>query len=53
MENLKLREGEEYIPLKALIKLLGWVDNGGETMARIDNHEVTVNGAIEIQRRKK
>jgi ribosome-associated protein len=53
MENFKLKEGEEYIELKNLIKLLGWVDTGGEATARIDNQEVKVNGSIETQRRKK
>jgi ribosome-associated protein len=53
MENFKLKEGEEYIELKNLIKLLGWVATGGEAKVRIDNREVNVNGEIETQRRKK
>lgn len=53
MENFTLKEGEEYIELKNLIKLLGWVDTGGEAHACIDNQEIKVNGAIETQRRKK
>jgi ribosome-associated protein len=53
MEKFKLKEGEEYIQLKDLIKLLGWANTGGEAMSRIDNQEVKVNGAIETQRRKK
>ncbi|HEY3405011.1 MAG TPA: RNA-binding S4 domain-containing protein, partial [Ohtaekwangia sp.] len=53
MEKFKLKEGEEYIALKDLIKLLGWADTGGEAMSRIDNREINVNGAIETQRRKK
>lgn len=53
MENFTLKAGEEYIELKNLIKLLGWVDTGGEATSRIDNQEITVNGAIETQRRKK
>lgn len=53
MENFTLKEGEEYIELKNLIKLLGWVDTGGEAHARIDNREISVNGAVETQRRKK
>lgn len=53
MENFKLKEGEDYIPLKDLIKLLGWVDTGGEAMAVIDNQGVKVNGETETQRRKK
>jgi ribosome-associated protein len=53
MENFKLKEGEEYIELKNLIKLLGWVATGGEAKVRIDNQEIKVNGQIETQRRKK
>jgi ribosome-associated protein len=53
MENFRLKEGEEYIELKNLIKILGWVDTGGEAKIRIDNQEIQVNGEIETQRRKK
>ncbi|MBL0744656.1 RNA-binding S4 domain-containing protein [Chryseolinea lacunae] len=53
MENFKLKEGEEFIELKNLIKLLGWVNTGGEAMARIDNKEIKLNGEVETQRRKK
>ena len=53
MENFKLKEGEEFIELKNLIKLLGWVGTGGEAKVRIDDQEIKVNGEIETQRRKK
>jgi ribosome-associated protein len=53
MENFRLKEGEEYIELKNLIKILGWVGTGGEAKIRIDNQEIKVNGEIETQRRKK
>jgi ribosome-associated protein len=53
MENFKLKDDEEYIELKNLIKLLGWVNTGGEAKLRIDNQEIKVNGEIETQRRKK
>jgi ribosome-associated protein len=53
MDNFKLKEGEEFIELKNLIKLLGWVDTGGEAKSRIDNSEIKLNGQIETQRRKK
>jgi ribosome-associated protein len=53
MENFTLKEGEEYIELKNLLKLLGWVDTGGEAKIRIDNQEIKLNGEIETQRRKK
>jgi ribosome-associated protein len=53
METFTLKEGEEFIELKNLIKLLGWVSTGGEATVRIDNQEVKLNGVIETQRRKK
>lgn len=53
MENFKLKEDEEFIELKNLIKLLGWVNTGGDAKARIDNQQVKVNGVVETQRRKK
>lgn len=53
MEHFKLRDGEDYIALKDLIKLLGWVNTGGHAMSLIDNHEIKVNGEVETQRRKK
>jgi ribosome-associated protein len=53
MENFKLKEDEEFIELKNLIKLLGWVGTGGEAKVRIDDQEIKVNGEIETQRRKK
>jgi ribosome-associated protein len=53
MENFKLKEGEEFIELKNLIKILGWVSTGGEAKVQIDNEQIKVNGAIETQRRKK
>jgi ribosome-associated protein len=53
MESFKLKEGEEFIELKNLIKLLGWVDTGGEAKVRIDNQEFKVNGEVETQKRKK
>lgn len=53
MEKFQLKEGEEFIELKNLIKLLGWVDTGGEAQTRIDDQQVKLNGVIETQRRKK
>lgn len=53
MEKFELKEGEEYIELNTLIKLLGWVATGGEAKSVIDQEEVKVNGEIETRRRKK
>jgi len=46
-------EGHEYIALNQLLKMLGLVETGGEANIRVDDGEVMVNGAIELQRRKK
>ncbi len=45
--------GEEYIELNKLLKTLQMVGSGGEANVRIVTEEVKVNGAIEIQKRKK
>jgi len=42
-----------YIQLNALLKLLGWVETGGEANAVIDEGLVKVNGAKETRRRNK
>lgn len=46
-------ENHEYIPLNNLLKFLRLVDTGGEANARISSGEVLVNGAVELQKRKK
>jgi ribosome-associated protein len=46
-------EGHEYIALNQLLKMMGWVETGGEANIRVDDGEVTVNDAVELQRRKK
>ena len=45
--------GHEYVQLDKLLKLLALVATGGEAHARVSNREVMVNGAVEIQKRKK
>jgi ribosome-associated protein len=45
--------GQEYIELNKLLKLLRMVASGGEANQVILNSEVTVNGSIELQKRKK
>ena len=42
-----------FIQLNALLKLLGWVETGGEANAVIDQGMVKVNGATETRRRNK
>lgn len=46
-------EGHEFIALNQLLKMLGLVGTGGEANLRIDDGEVKVNDAVELQRRKK
>jgi ribosome-associated protein len=46
-------EGHEYIALNQLLKMMGLVETGGEASIRVDDGEVMVNDAIELQRRKK
>jgi ribosome-associated protein len=43
----------EFIPLNKLLKLLNLVQTGGESNQRIEEGEVTVNGVVEKQKRKK
>lgn len=45
--------GQEFITLDRLLKHLGLVETGGEAHIRITDGEVTVNGATELQKRKK
>ena len=51
METFKIKE--EYIHLNQLIKAIGWVANGAEANAVIDNNTVKVNGEIESRKRNK
>jgi ribosome-associated protein len=45
--------GKEYIELNKLLKVLNFVETGGEAHVRIDAGLVKVNGLVEKQRRKK
>lgn len=46
-------EGHEFIELNKLLKLLRLVASGGEANQMIVSGEVKVNGAVELQKRKK
>ncbi len=46
-------KGQDHITLDKLLKHLGLVETGGEAHIRIVDGEVTVNGAVELQKRKK
>ena len=49
----ELREGEDFIPLIALLKATGLVESGVEAKIVITEGEVLVNGEVEYQRGKK
>ena len=46
-------EGQEFIQLNSLLKVLQLVETGGEANLCITDGEVRVNGAVETQKRKK
>lgn len=52
MQTFEL-SGHEFIELNKLLKILNLVGSGGEANICIADGQVKVNGAIEIQKRKK
>lgn len=52
METFNL-QNREYIELNKLLKLMRWVETGGEANIMIDSGEVIVNGEVETRRRNK
>ncbi|MDP5293593.1 ribosome-associated protein YbcJ [Oceanimonas sp. CHS3-5] len=46
-------EGNDFIPLCNLLKVLGWCDSGAMAKAVIDEGAVTVNGQVEVRKRCK
>lgn len=53
MESFKLKEGEPFIELNKLLKVLSWVGTGGEAKIRVKSGEVVVNEEVETRLRKK
>lgn len=55
MKNLSfsIKENQEYIPLINLLQVLNIAQSGGHAKIMVSEGEVTVNGAIELQKRKK
>ena len=47
MENIELREGDDFIKLSQALKKAGLVENGAEAKTRIRLGEVKVNGEID------
>jgi len=52
MEEFKL-EGQEYIELNNLLKIMGLIDSGGMAKVVIAEGRVKVDGTIELRRRCK
>ena len=44
---------QEFIPLNALMKVLDWVPSGGVANQLIADGNVTVNGEVELRKRRK
>jgi ribosome-associated protein len=47
-----LNVGDRPINLTQVLKLAGWVDNGGQAKALIAEGQVLVNGVIELRKRR-
>lgn len=52
-KEFKLKEGEEYVELKNLLKIMNYVNSGGVAKIIILNGEVQVNDEVELRRGKK
>jgi ribosome-associated protein len=46
-------QGYDYIELNNLLKIMNWVNSGGEANTAIANGEVWVNGVVETRKRNK
>ena len=53
MEEISLREGDEFIKLGQLMKKVGWISSGVDAKMLILDELVKVNGEIETRRGKK
>ena len=53
MEEIHIREGEEFIRLGQALKLVGAVENGAHAREVIADGEVSVNGEVETRRGRK
>ncbi len=50
--EFELKEND-YIELNQLMKIVGWVNSGGEANTFITNGDVVVNGVVETRKRNK
>ena len=53
METFNLKTSDTFIELNNLLKVLSWVNSGGEAKMNIKEGQVSVNGQVELQVRKK
>ncbi len=53
IEQIKLREGDEFIELYKVLKIQGMISAGAEAKLVIAEGLVTVNGEVETRKRKK
>ena len=53
MQELKLREDDDFIKLGQALKLVNMVSSGVEAKIVIQNGEVLVNGEVDTRRGKK
>ena len=51
--NFELKADQEFIQLNNLLQLLQFAQTGGHAKILIKNEEISVNGEIELQIRKK
>jgi len=47
-----LNVGDRAINLTQVLKLVGWVENGGQGKALISEGQVRVNGEVELRKRR-
>ncbi|NRD74603.1 RNA-binding S4 domain-containing protein [Shewanella sp. VB17] len=53
IETLALMPGEEYIELYKVLKVQAMIGGGGEAKFVISEGKVTVDGVVELRKRKK
>lgn len=52
-QTFKIRNGEEYIELISLLKVLQFAQTGGHAKLIVEEGSVKVNGELEFRKRKK
>jgi ribosome-associated protein len=48
----QLQVGDRPINLTQVLKLAGWVENGGQAKALIADGQIRVNGEVELRKRR-